>query len=960
MFVGRRNEIELVEGTLERVARTAQASVLLVGGEAGIGKSRLIHEAINRARNVGWLVIEGFCSDLENSPQAFPILHEVVGQLKAFASARATGGREALSAVDPTELTRLAQASELPHFMARILADFSFDVPVVLVVEDCHWADQSTRNLLAGLSRALMGRVLLIISYRDEEVVSGHPLLPVLASLHRRTDCEELALGPMSRTEFEHLIIALGSEDRQEVATSLHERASGNPLFLEELLAGSPASWSPGVRHALIRRLFDLGPAALEIAELACLDTGCDFAVLESAFPSSESEFLDAFDSLIEHHVLEDRDGVRFRHALIQETLAETIPPMRKRTLHRALAEARMRHSPDAPEVIAHHWRHAGRREEAFAWAVVAGQTALRRGAPPEGAGWLESALDDWGRIANPESLAGRSYFDLVRLAELALMRSRQFDRAAALLIRALEVPDRMAPGEASMAWFFLSLHLGLAGDGRNQPFSSREALERSRLSLSESTPDLVRVIALSSYAVRMLLCYADEGAAREAWSEAERILDRLHGETPPIVLAARASVLAYRGDPDSEAAIAACEASDVVAVRRAGPESWLRPMLGAHEENIRACSAGIEQALRERDAASSGVMLFSSMALSLTSLGRWQEALELWRTMVREVSETVLVDDFGAVLRGWGPLFVRTANEELLRPYLERSIDRRPDGVAHYLPAQALVEIEIARANGEWRTVTATAERLLASVNGRVLFAEAAQAVSSAAGALADAAFSLRVDRDAAADTAGRWVRKLETVMEHGSAGTPHHDAPKYLAQAQAEYLRILGQDTSDVWEGLVNAWHSTGRPFNEAYTRFRRAFHLLTGQAGNPVRTRALARQELSQASEIAEGLGAVLLSHEVRSLATTAGLPLRGSAARSPSLLKSSSSVPLTPREYQVARLLSEGLTNGQIGLRLGMSPKTVSVHVGNIAAKVGAENRVQTAMLVRSRGLLASST
>jgi DNA-binding CsgD family transcriptional regulator len=633
---------------------------------------------------------------------------------------------------------------------------------------------------------------------------------------------------------------------------------------------------------------------------------------------------------------------------------------MRRRNLHRALAEARSRLCPDEPEAIARHWREADVRHEAFVWAIAAGRAAVDRGAPPEAADWFESALADWERILSAETVAGMAYFDLVRLAEFAMVRSRQFDRAAAILVRALESPDRLVPGEESMAWFFLSLHIGLSGDKGVWPFSAREALERARLSLSEATPDLLRLIVLSSYIVNVLLCFADEVAAGKAWADAERMIDRVPGQIPPIVVAARACLLSYQGCSEASAAIAACEAPDIVAIRRDGPESWLRPMLGAHEENVRACAEGIERAIRERNLSVAGFTLFSSMSLSLTALGRWQEALDAWRILRAEVSDDVLLDGRQTVLRGWGPLFVRTANHDLLQPYLAQDPNRGNNGPPHHLPTEALVEVELARTRGDWQHAASNIEHLLASLHGRVLFAQAAQAVSWAVTALADAAFSRTIDPDTATEMAGRWIRRLESGLNTNQRRPGEHDAVDYLAQAEAERLRIRGDDSSDNWRALADAWASAGRPFNEAYARFRLAFHLLTAQPGHPMRTRALARQELRRAAELAEALGASLLSSDVRSLALSAGISLTGRRAQRLEVTRSpQTAAALTPRERQVARLLSEGLTNGQIGLTLGMSPKTASVHVGNIMDKLGAANRVQAAILIRTNGPVATA-
>jgi DNA-binding NarL/FixJ family response regulator len=177
-------------------------------------------------------------------------------------------------------------------------------------------------------------------------------------------------------------------------------------------------------------------------------------------------------------------------------------------------------------------------------------------------------------------------------------------------------------------------------------------------------------------------------------------------------------------------------------------------------------------------------------------------------------------------------------------------------------------------------------------------------------------------------------------------------------LEQARAERARLVGEDSAEAWEALVERWHTVPRPYHEAYCRLRAACALLRAPAAAGRKSaRERAGAHLGAAGTIAAELGAVYLEEEVRNLRRAAGLGAR--ARRTPAnrpVAKVRDQDRFTAREREVLRLLVAGDSNGQIGIRLGISAKTASVHVSNLLRKLEATSRVEAAMRAVRLGIV----
>src|SRR5215218_6105059 len=427
-FVGRAAELAELSGALEASA-AGTPSLALVAGESGVGKSRLASELTRTAREAGGRVLSGDCVELGEGELPYAPL---VGALRRVARE----GDPAFDALPPTQLADLAtilpglgggareegsEAEQVRVFEAllALLDTMSEEQPLLLVIEDLHWADSSTRAFVRFLARTLCTeRILVLGTYRSDELHRRHPLRPLLAELARDPLAHLIELERLSRDEMaEQLEDIIGSRADPGLLERLYSRSEGNPLFTEELLAvglDGRGTLPPTLRDALMLRVERLSPPAQEVLHwLSCQSLGDD--LLGALAPLEPAELREGLREAVGSQIaIAHGDGTyRFRHALLREVVYDDLLPGERAELHAAIAHAleeqigREAERAHLAAQVAHHWLAAGDQPAALAAAIRAAAAAERVNAFHEALSLRERALGLWERVPDPGQVSG-------------------------------------------------------------------------------------------------------------------------------------------------------------------------------------------------------------------------------------------------------------------------------------------------------------------------------------------------------------------------------------------------------------------------------------------------------------------------------------------------------------------------------------------------------------------------
>jgi predicted ATPase len=443
VFVGRERELGELGRALD-VARAGSGTAVLVAGEAGIGKTRLASELAARARHAGFEVLVGHSIDLVGTELPYQPLVEAVGPL---------GG---LPQVDGE-----AAGSQLRVFqdMTALLGERATAAPVLLVLEDLHWADASTLDLVVFLAHNLRDRrVLLLATYRADELASAERVRRLADGVRRSGSALVLELGPLPDEELAALLaVHAGAPPPAALAEAIVVRSEGNPFFAEELLAaaGDQGGELPrGLRELLLQRVARLDPPTrglLRLAAAAGRDVG--YPLLRAAAGLSEGEVRESLRQAVEHGVLvvdQATGSFRFRHALLAEAVYATILPGEREELHARLAEELARRAA-APAELAPHWAAAGRGPEALATSVEAARQAEAVFGLAEALAHLERALGLWQAVPDAAELVGLDLAELCSwTAELA-DQTGAAPRAVELAQRAIDLVGEGDPPRAAL-----------------------------------------------------------------------------------------------------------------------------------------------------------------------------------------------------------------------------------------------------------------------------------------------------------------------------------------------------------------------------------------------------------------------------------------------------------------------------------------------------------------------------
>ena len=522
-LIGREEELATLADAVERAA-DGEFTAILVAGEAGVGKTRLIAEMARRAADAGARILAGECVELAEGELPFAPLTTAlrpVARDLGPAEVEALPGREELARLWPelgergkewispdSALDEPLSQARLFEALLALLSSVGDEEPVVLAIEDLHWADRSTRDFLSFLVRnARDARLLLVCTYRSDELHRRHPLRPFLAELERRPTVERIELVPLSREKLSALLEGvLGERPDGALLTDLFERSDGNPFFAEELLAASADGGAipETLRDALMIRVEALsGPARGLLRTAAAAGRRVSHRLLAEAADLTEAELDDALRDAAAHHVLvRDADTYAFRHALVREVVVSDLLPGERSKLHVTLAEA-LTADPSLGEgatgaaraEVAYHWWEARRLPEALTTLVEAGRAAEELYAFAEAHRHLENALDIWDEVEDAEARAGTDRAEVLsRSAENANLTG-ELHRAVALAQQAVDLVDAADdPVRSALNRERLGRYLWVTGESEAALESYHEAVDL--MPADPPSPELARVLA--------------------------------------------------------------------------------------------------------------------------------------------------------------------------------------------------------------------------------------------------------------------------------------------------------------------------------------------------------------------------------------------------------------------------------------------------------------------------------
>ena len=957
---------------------------MLVGGEAGVGKSRLVHELIGQARAAGARVLVGGCVQLDGGGIPFAPFVDMLRTLAAdlppdeldtlLGSARAEIGRLVPELDDGRNSAQSGQpdASRILELILGVIGRLASERPLMLLFEDVQWADRSTLDLIAMLVGGVSGRrLLLVFTVRSDELHRAHPFRRMAARWEQQRAVERLDLERLGAGDVSAQIAAiLGERPGGELVDFVFERSEGIPLFVEELLGAVRDGrvdhdyLPPSLRDVLLARAEQLSPDAqhvLRAASAAARWVPDRLLAIVAGLP--EIKLYAAVREAVEQQLLvvdPSGRGYGFRHALAKAAIHDDLLPGERARLHESYAKALEGTAElagpdlDATAMLAHHWLAAHDLPRALRATVRAGRAAAGAAAPSAAQRHFELALELWTQVPDAASQASIDHPQLLEAAATAAAQAGAVDRALALVDQALaEVGHQGTPEGRAM---LLVRRATILGDlGRDD--ESLAVLEQAVGSLSSELPSQTGAHVLGQLA--RALARADH--FERAGELARRAVDAAQAVGAiEEKLEAQITVghsMGYAGELEAGLALLQETATDArgagltwTATRTCVNLSDLLTMVARHDDAVATADAGISLAEQAGLARTAGAFLRANKAEALLRSGRWEEAME----SSEPGSEAGVFAGVLLLIRAeLHTLAGRRSKAESDYREARRQV-RNTTAVQFSLPL-AWIEAELARSIGDLDGAGKIVERALAQETEGQEQRYRWPVISLGARIEAERALAARDAGCPVPDDVQQRVTALRDQAE-GMFGRTLADRGQ-LALVRAEHARVHRTAETEAWRDAVRACTAMNEAFPRAYALLRYA-EALSGD-GESAAAGAAAREAL----DLARRLGALPLEQETEGLIRGARLQTDPSTAPASEpateVTEELDRLGLTPRELEVLRLVADGRSNSQIADELVISRKTASVHVSNILAKLGVATRVQAAALAHRRGLARAS-
>jgi DNA-binding CsgD family transcriptional regulator/tetratricopeptide (TPR) repeat protein len=935
VFVGRAGELAEL-GRALGAARAGKGVTVLVAGEAGIGKTRLAAELARRARGAGFEVLLGRSIDLVGTELPYQPFSEALRPLG-----------------EPWRADRHRPGSQLRVFekTLALLTTCAASAPVLLVLEDLHWADTSTLDLVVFLAHNLGGRpVLLLATYRSDEPSSAGRMRELADRAQRSGSALVLQLGPFERDELTALLAAQAEHLLPAaLAEEIAARSEGNPFFAEELLAASGGQGSrlpQGLRDLLLQRVARLDyptRGVLRLAAAAGRQVG--YPLLHATAELPDGVLRDSLRAAVESGVLvpePETSSFRFRHALLAEAIYATILPGEREEVHVRLAEELARSGTAGPAELALHWAAARRPAEALTASAEAARQAEEICGLAEARAHLERALALWPAVPDAARLTRLDRAGLCTWAAELASRTGAAPRAVELAREAID----LVPDDDSLRAARLYDRLGRYLHESGKTDAALTAFERVVELVPAQPPTAERAQALAALADGLMLAWRFD----ESLALCEQAL-ALASAVGVHAVEIRASLdlgrdLAYLGRADE--GLGYLRQALALAGRSGDPLTLLQAyvsltdvlmMLGRPRESAQAGERGLETVRRYRI---DSTVLIANTIEALLAIGEWDKADSASAAALRASAANfpyMLLMLRAEVELGRGSF-------QAARAHLEAAVATLREDRGQGIYDVFLAELAL------WERRWTQAHQAVRDGLGKARSPQAAQLrvwfCAKGLRAQAELAALARARRDAVA--VRNWLTRAEELITvarraaaEAAAVTPN--AGGWLALAEAEYTRARGVARPESWSQAADSWKRLERPPLAAYCRWREAEALVTAGA-----SRTEAAVPLRDAHAVATRIGALPLLHELELLAQRARLDLTPAQAAFPAeKAPLEETLGLTSREGQVLALLARGYTNREIAATLVISVKTASVHVSHILRKLGAPNRLEAAAI-----------
>ncbi|NYE21226.1 helix-turn-helix transcriptional regulator [Microbacterium immunditiarum] len=962
VMVGRGAELRSLLDAFDD-GRRGRPRAVLVRGEAGIGKTRLVQEllaqaAARRDEGLPLVVAVGQCVDLGPIGAPFGpirrVLRDLHGEVGTDALREAAGSPAAVTALAalvpglaPDAPADDEQAGEFAEAIEVVLESLSATRHVVIVIEDLQWADAATFALLKTLASTLRGRHLTIIStYRSDDIDRFHPLHPVLAELDRTPGLVRVDLEPLSLAEVAEQVSILTADgiDPQGVER-LAERSGGIPFLVEELVDLGDRGLPDTLRDLVLARYTRLSdPAQETVRAMAAGGMHVDHDVLAAVSMLDDRTLDRALREAIDTRVvLAAGAGYSFRHALTREAVHGEMLPSERVRVHRAFAEYlqqnRPADSPDDVSAVAEHWLAARDLTAAFDATVRALRLSRASFAPATSVKLAERLTELWDQVPDAEARAGTSRPVLHLEAAQAWHDLGDAHRALRSANEGLAVcVDDPLTRAALLRQRFVEV---FNAEHRER----REDLEEAVRLLEgiDSTP----AKALMSRAMSNL-AISEHG--REAADHASRAIELAEAAGDDAALAVALTIEGWRVSGDEDDQPAALRPLERAVALKLDPP--LRAYAGsAHVDQLSRLGRFAEaaavaeryyaEAVRAGIERGSGTSIAHGLAFALFAVGRPDDALA-YATRARRLSDKASRTSavrMTATHLAWND--EAAARAELLaseRGSIDETKRLKPEKGAwwHLDKADAALEFTVGRPSPE------------ADARRREALAGALEVVESdmepATRRYAAVAASLLVASapDEHGEERERLLRALDDWADHE------------INRRWGDYVRAALGDTGPAAERVAR-WRAVAAApaggglliWHVQVARLRLAEALIANGE------RDEAAHMLERILDEAPPQGVARVARWAKELGAHARLLGGADAAAASGAIAG-----LTPRELQVLELVADGLTNSEIGRRLFISPKTASVHVSAILAKVGAANRAEAAAIFAASSPSAS--